>query len=112
MGLLKTLACLAAVQAGKTPIPVELQSFYYCDTLLVLRAVGAHAADGCARLQCMARCCNSGGERAHRALEDTVALRAVVNHCAYTLGLTPTALLCPFVCSFDVNSTLMARSFV
>lgn len=29
MGLLKTLACLAAVQAGKTPIPVELQSFYY-----------------------------------------------------------------------------------
>lgn len=29
MRLLKTLACLAAVQAGKTPIPVELQPFYY-----------------------------------------------------------------------------------
>ena len=91
----------------------ELAEFYYCDTLPILRAVGAHIADGCARLQCMARCCNSaGGERAHRALEDTVALRAVVHHCADTIGLTPAALLCPFVCSFDVNSTLLARSFV
>ena len=91
----------------------ELESFYYCDTLPILRAVGGHVADGCARLQCLARCCNSaGGERAHRALEDTVALRAVVHHCADAIGLTPAALLCPFVCSFDVNSTLLARSFV
>ena len=29
MGLLKTLACLAVVQAGKRPIPVELTGFYY-----------------------------------------------------------------------------------
>ena len=90
----------------------ELESFYFCDTLPVLRAVGAQVADGCARLQCLARCCNSGGERAHRALEDTLALRAVVHHCADTLGLTPDALLCPFVCSFDVNATLVARSFI
>ena len=52
------------------------------------------------------------GGRAHRALEDTLALRAVVHHCADTLGLTPDALLCPFVCSFDVNATLVARIFM
>ena len=91
----------------------ELGSFYYCDTLPVLRAVGANVADGCARLQCLARSCNcAGGDRAHRALEDTLALRAVVHHCACMLGLAPAALLCPFVCRFDVEATLMARSFV
>ena len=40
----------------------ELESVYYCDTLPALRATSAHMADGCARLQCMARCCNSGGQ--------------------------------------------------
>ena len=72
----------------------ELESFYFCDTLRMLRAVGIHLADGCARLQCLARCCNSvKEERAHRALENTFASRAVVHHCAATLGLTPGALL-------------------
>ena len=90
----------------------ELEDFYFCDTLPVLRAMGAHIAGGCARLQCLARCCNSaGGDRAHRALEDTVALRSVVHHCAGTLGLSPEALLCPFMHRFDVNATLAVRSF-
>ena len=52
------------------------------------------------------------GERAHRALEDTVVLRAVVHHCASTLCLTPAVLLCSFVCKSDVNAALAACSFV
>ena len=91
----------------------ELAEFYFCDTLHVARACGATIADGCARLQCMARCCScGGGSRAHRALEDTVALRAVMGHCAATLGLSTKALLTPFARRFDADATLLARSFL
>ena len=34
-----------------------------------------------------------GDKRAHNALEDAVALRAVVHHCADTLSLTTAALI-------------------
>ena len=90
-------------------------SFYFRDTLPILRAVGCHIADGCARLKCLARCSNFGvgwWKRAHRALEDTVVLLAVVHHCASTLCLTPAVLLCSFVCKSDVNAALAACSFV
>ena len=92
----------------------ELAEFYFCDTLPAMRVCGAHIADGCARLQCLAArcCCSAGGVRAHRALDDTVVLRSVVHHCATATGVTPQALLKPFARSFDVNATLVARSFV
>ena len=97
----------------------ELESFYFRDTLPILRAMGGHVADGCARLQCLARCCNfflggrrREGNRAQRASEDTVVLRTVAHYCAGTLGLTSAALLCRFVCNCNVNATLVAPSFV
>ena len=91
----------------------ELADFYYCDTLQVVRAHGAQIADGCARLQCMARCCScGGGDRAHRALEDTVALRNVMRHFAAASGLSTKSLLTPFARRFDVHATLLARSFL
>ena len=91
----------------------ELAEFYFCDTLHVARACGAKIADGCARLQCMARCCScGGGSRAHRALEDTVALRDVMGHCAATLGISTKSLLTPFARRFDADATLLVRSFL
>jgi len=90
----------------------QLAEFYYCDTLHIVRACGAHIADGCARLQCMARCCGGDVERAHRALEDTVALRAVMKHSAAALGVSTKSLLAPFARTFDAHATLLARDFV
>ena len=40
--------------------PQPRVSFYFRDTLQILRAVGCNIADGCARLKCLARCCNFG----------------------------------------------------
>ena len=91
----------------------ELADFYYCDNLQVARAHGARFADGCACLQRLARSCSCcGGDRAHRALEDTVALRNVMGHFAAASGLSTTSLLTPFARRFDVHATLLARSFL
>ena len=78
-----------------------------------LVAAAAQIADGCARLQCLARCCScGGGDRAHRALEDTVAIRNVMGHFAAASGLSTKSLLTPFARRFDVDATLLARSFL
>ena len=78
-----------------------------------LVAAAAQIADGCARLQCLARCCScGGGDRAHRALEDTVAIRNVMGHFAAASGLSTKSLLTPFARRFDVDATLLARSYL
>ena len=91
----------------------EMDNFYFCDTLHVIRACSPLVADGCARLQCLVRCCDSSvGMTAHRALDDTSALRIVMHHYADRLGLTPKSLLQPFARKFDANATLLARSCI
>ncbi len=86
-----------------------LQSFLYVDTLDVVRACGRSTADGCARLQCLVRCCGGSATRAHRALEDMVALRDVVGHCAQSFGVTARELVAPFVRRLDVPATLVSH---
>ena len=49
---------------------------------------------------------------AYQALVATVALPAVVHHCAARSGLTSSALLCSFVRNFGVNAMLVACSFI
>ncbi len=89
-----------------------MADFYCCDTLHVVRACEVRVADGCARIQCLARCCAcAGGGCAHRALEDTV-VRSVVRYCADAVGVTVAELPTPFACKFDVYSIILARSLV
>jgi DNA polymerase III epsilon subunit-like protein len=90
----------------------QLAEFYFCDTLPLSRAFALHIGDGCARLQCLARCCCCCTGRQHRALEDTVVLRAVVQHCADYSGVSVQKLLGSFARRFDSHATLAARRFV
>ena len=87
----------------------QLADFYFCDTLPLARAFSASIGDACARLQCLARCCQCGAGRQHRALEDTVVLRSVVQHCADYSGVSLRTLLGCFVRRFDAQATLAAR---
>ena len=87
----------------------QLVEFYYCDTLPLARAFATHIGDACARLQCLARCCCCGTGRQHRALEDTVVLRSVVQHCADYSGVSVQKLLGRFARRFDAQATLAAR---
>ena len=87
----------------------QLAEFYYCDNLPLARVFSAHIGNACARLQCLARCCRCGTGRQHRALEDTVVLRSVVQHCADYSGVSVQKLLGRFARRFDAQATLAAR---
>ena len=87
----------------------QLAEFYFCDTLPLARAFSATIGDACARLQCLARCCQCGAGRQHRALEDTVVLRSVVQYCAEYSGVSLLTLLGFFAYRFDTQATLVAR---
>ena len=88
---------------------LQLSEYYFCDTLPIARAFSATIGDACARLQCLARCCRCGAGRQHRALEDTIVLRSVIQHCADYSGVSLQTLLGCFVHRFDAQVTLAAR---
>ncbi len=91
----------------------QLAEYRYADSLHLVRAAAdLGVADGCSRLQCIGRSCCCSCTRAHRALEDTVALRHVVHHFADRLGVGVAVLLRPFVYEFDVVATLVDRTFL
>jgi hypothetical protein len=87
----------------------QLTEFCFCDTLPLTRAFSATIGDACARLQCLARCCRCGTGRQHRALEDTIVLRSVMQHCADYSGVPIRTLLSYFVYRFDAQATLAAH---
>ncbi len=87
----------------------QLTEFKYVDTLEVVRACGLGVADGCAKLQCLGRCCGGSSGRAHRALEDTMVLRSATRHIAEILGTSVDAVLKLFVREFDVCAALAGR---
>ena len=87
----------------------QFADFKFVDSLEVVRACGLGVADGCAKLQCLGRCCDAGCSRARRALDDTLVLRSVVCHIAERLGISEAALLKLFVHDFDVCATLAGR---
>ena len=110
--------CLAAHNGAKFDFPFMLQeclragvgqaamsSWVYVDTLDVLRATDG--AGECAKLQCALRvCCGPPTLRAHRALDDCVALEAVVRSVSCSLGIKPWELLRPFAFRFDSSSAV------
>ena len=80
--------------------PAAMAGWVYVDSLAVLRAIDC--AGECQKLQCAFRVC-SGPQclRAHRALDDCIALEAVVRSVSDSLGVTPWALLRRFACRLD-----------
>ena len=91
----------------------QLAECRYADSLHLARAAAdLGVVDGRARLQCLGRSCCCSCARAHRALEDTLALRNVVHHFADRLGVGVAVLLRPFVHEFDVVATLVDRTLL
>jgi DNA polymerase III epsilon subunit-like protein len=81
-----------------------LAQWRYVDTLEILHAMTRGEAGECLKLQCLARkCC--AGLRAHRALDDAIALRTVLVHLAERLGLNLPQLIRPFVKEMDAATT-------
>ena len=79
----------AAMRAGIAP--GVMATWCYVDTLDVLRATNCAE---CQKLQCAFRAFNERScLRAHRALDDCIALGSVVRHISASFGVTPWALL-------------------
>ena len=91
------------LRAGASWLP--LQRWGYLDSLDVFRAMGWTS---CVKLQCLRREVGVRDEplRAHRALDDALALRSLVASQAERLGLTVGALLAPFVVGCDTDATV------
>ena len=81
-----------------------MTAWVYVDTLDVLR-VKDHTGE-CNKLQCAFRSCSGPPSlRAHRALDDCIALRSVVQHISASLGVAPFVLLRQFASRMDENAT-------
>ena len=78
------------------------------DTLEALREVRHRA---CLKLQCMVReMADASDLRAHRALDDVIALRHVAATAAQSRGVTVTLLLLRFALELDLPSSLAQTS--
>ena len=81
----------------------------FCRWLFVdtLHVIGALAEHGCKKLQCMVTTLGSPADlRAHRALDDTIALRHVGIALAERWGMTLTKLLQYFALEVDLDSSI------
>ena len=77
----------------------------YADTLHLLQAT--NSAGECNKLQCALRACSGPrGLRAHRALDECIALEQVVSHVTESLGVTPRVSLRPIVFRLDQAATV------
>ena len=84
-----------------------LERWCFVDTLWVLRAMASvESISGCFKLQCMVRCTGgSDGLLAHRALDDCICLRGVMECAAARLGVSLPELLTPFAVRLDVSAS-------
>ena len=95
--------CAGILRAGIAPAD-NMAAWLYVDTLDVLR-VTDHTGE-CNKLQCAFRSCTGPPSlRAHRALNDCIALRSVVQHISASLGVAPFVLLRQFASRMDDNAT-------
>ena len=83
--------------------PGVMAAWGYVDTLDVLRATDCAE---CQKLQCAFRAFGGiHGLRAHRALDDCIALGSVVRSISASVGVTPWVLLRHFAVRLDEDST-------
>ena len=95
--------CAEILRAGIAPDD-NMTAWVYVDTLDVLR-VTDHPGE-CNKLQCAFRSCSGPPSlRAHRALDDCLALASVVQHISASLGVAPFTLLRQFAARMDENAT-------
>ena len=80
------------------------EHWLFVDTLQIGQAFPEH---GCLKLQCLIRSL-SGGEdlRAHRALDDCIALRRVVIAFAWKAGVSLPSLMHSFAVAVDLDSSI------
>jgi len=78
------------------------RQWLFADTLHVLETTKSELGGACLKLQCLFSSIASARDlRAHRALDDCLALRCVVHNVAYRLGCSVTELMRRFACSWD-----------
>jgi DNA polymerase III epsilon subunit-like protein len=83
----------------------------YVDTLSIVRAIDGQLYGGCMKLQCMLLHLSEHGEgttslRAHRALDDAIVLKDVVNNIAHRLGVSTNSLLSVFSHELDLGASV------
>ena len=86
-----------------------LQHWLFVDTLALVQACGAASLGGCSKLQCLVRG-HCQGLQAHRALDDCIALRLVVQGVAESYGVRTLDLLRPLVLRLDANASAAQMS--
>ena len=79
-----------------------LDQWLFVDTLALVQAVGESHLGGRSKLQCLVQGQCVGPLRAHRALDDCVCLRTVVERVAESHGVSAADLLRPLVSRLDV----------
>ena len=77
-----------------------MEQWLFVDTLAIVQAVGIANLGGCAKLQCLVRG-HCVGPRPHRALDDFIALRVVVQGIAESYGVSSIDLLRPLLLMLD-----------
>ena len=87
----------------------------YVDTLAIVRAIDGPLYGGCMKLQCMLAHLGDCGEgtmglRAHRALDDAIVLKDVVNIIANRVGVSRHTLLTAFAHELDVGASIAQLS--
>ena len=91
---------------GRSLSPFE--DWLFVDSLSIVQCVVAMLG-GCAKLQCLVRG-HCAEFQAHRALDDCIALRAVLQHLADLLGIPVLDVLRPFAMKLDANASLAQMS--
>ena len=87
------------------PLETHLATWIYADTLALSKALPPLMQDGCAKLQCLGRGCATSARQAHRALDDVIVLRDVVEAWAARLGVDAANLLAPLAFQVDAQET-------
>ena len=84
----------------------RMDQWLFVDTLHIFDAIPVDLG-GCKKLQCVSRFCSGceHGMAAHRALADTIVLRAVVEHISECLSVSLEELVRPFCLRLDVGMT-------
>ena len=73
----------------------------------MLESTKRELGSACSKLQCLVNTLADTQElRAHRALDDTIALRHVKHSVAYRFGCAVTDLLLPFAVQWDEQSSV------
>ena len=82
------------------------RKWLFVDTLHVLEATKAELGAACLKLQCLYNTMTDGTNlRAHRALDDCIALRLCCHTVACRLGCTVADLLCKFAFQWDEQTS-------